>query len=119
MSRAHLTVCAAILVEAAAIVGTSAAAPARRKLPHPAGAPAAFLTQIVQFLAANRYAEAWLSPNRLQQSIAPLHGFTQLWARPRRSMTRRSRSPSATSTSTRGRTSPRRTTSRTVLLNND
>lgn len=75
MSRAHLTACAAILVGATAIVGTSAAATARRQRPHPAGAPADFLTRIVQLLAANRYAEAWPSLNPLQQSIAPLQTY--------------------------------------------
>jgi hypothetical protein len=72
---AHLTACAAVVAAATAIIGPGMAAPARRDLPHSSGVPAAFLTRIVQLIAANRYAEAWPSLNPLQQSMAPLEAY--------------------------------------------
>lgn len=72
MQRKHLT---ALAVLAVTLAATTGAATAQRERRQPAGSPAAFLTQIVRLIVANRYAQAWVSLNPRQQARAPLDTY--------------------------------------------
>jgi len=71
MQRLRLTLIGPVAVAATAIACTGAPAPTEQS----AGAPTVFLAHIVQLLAANRYAEAWVSLNPSQQLTAPLPAY--------------------------------------------
>jgi hypothetical protein len=76
MHRTYRVAIAAALVAAAAIATTSASAmPRREQRQQRAGSPVVFLAHTVRLLAANRYSEAWISLNPLQQHVAPFQAY--------------------------------------------